>query len=266
MGLTHHSISEEFLTIKNGIQDLHKVQRSKRIPYREDKVYSFQKLLSRINKKKKVIITGIPRSGTGFIANTLKTYRNSKILGEVFDHGVWENYKSTVETSENFSLQYRAELFGLKYLLFQTPTYLEDLERLSKLGWHIIGTIRDEPFHQALSFYTATVTKRYHVLKSGNNASKNYSSFLVDKNIFSDLIELYKKANFQLRIDYKSVTKDNNKILFDEIKAEDPCCRKLEKILTLEVESLKPNEEKTQINYHELVLNYSYLEMEFQNG
>jgi len=149
----------------------------------------------------KVLVTGLPRSGTGYISSLLSSHPNSFTKGEVFDPAQ-HSYNNYVQKAQELAAKRPHALFSLKFLAFQSPSYPTDLMDLGSLGWKIIGLHRKNKALQALSYYLATAFDtfhRFHESKSGHPIKVHVDLLNVVTGILiqseTQLLEYYKELH-----------------------------------------------------------------------
>jgi len=168
-------------------------------------------LVARPRRQDRLIITGLPRSGTGFIQSIISSLPRAFCKGEVFapELHIYDDY---VKMATTLSDRRNHEIFGIKFLFFQSPNYWADIEELSKRGWKVIGTRRKDSNQQALSYYLATATGYFHRF----DKTQMPEAITIDLALLDQCIKIFTKCSSILNDNYMSLKNEMLVIDFEE--------------------------------------------------
>ena len=253
-----HPIAHDFERVKSLIKKVHGIPETSSPQLRniksQTKPWNSLKNRLTLGPKTRIVISGIPRSGTGFIKELIASYPSSFTKGEIFSPEKSASIGNYIKRANALADRRNTELFALKFLLFQSPEYKKDLSGLVQNGWKLIVTQRTNIGQQALSHYLATAQDRFHSLVSIPLDSPPLIS--VDLDLFKRVIELFQRANKTLIEDIKIWEDDALVLSFeDDIRPVSPAVNKVAQFLDVEVNSLKPLEQRTFSNNLSLVRN-----------
>lgn len=202
MQKTVHPKAIAFQDLANTIRRAHGLQ-ARLLLDRTEPIYNSTRsqikalLSSTSSSQTKVVLTGLPRSGTGYVQRILASHPDSFVKGEVFDPAK-HRYNNYVRKAEELAAKRHQPLFCLKFLLFQSPSYLEDLMQLAEKGWKILGTFRQDVAAQALSYYLATALDTFH----SDSPSTPQGTITVQIPLLKETLSLFQEAHLQLQQDY----------------------------------------------------------------
>lgn len=198
-----------------------------------------------------VVITGTPRSGTGYIQSLLGSYPDSFVKGEVFDP-VKHRYQQYVQKAQELAHKRTQRLFALKFLLFQAPNYSSDFAELANKGWKFVGTYRENTKAQALSYYLATAIDTFH--SSGSTTTPKPID--VRSDLLVQVQHLFEEAQSQLMRDYETLGESLQTIHFEQdIQTSKQGIYLVAQHLGLHAEGLKEKERPTFSNPWQLIRN-----------
>lgn len=253
-----HPTAREFEEIKRQIKTAHGLSQGGvsvlRNTSKQKRSLRFSVPSLKASHKTKVIITGIPRSGTGFVKELLSSYPNSFTKGEVFSPEKSNTIDDYPKLAHQLADKRSVDLFALKFLLFQSPQYHQDIQQLAESGWRIIVTRRGNSSEQTLSHYLATVKNRFHSVNLPSLTRDE--TICVDGVLIKQLHDLFKRANDQLQHDTNAWGKDVLSLSFEhDIRPVSPAVARTAKFLGIPAESLKAVEEKTFTDNWSLIKN-----------
>lgn len=199
----------------------------------------------------KVLITGLPRTGTGYVSSLLESHPSSFIKGEVFDLSK-HLYKNYVLKAQELAAKRTQELFSLKFLAFQSPRYVTDLQELGNLGWKIIGLHRKNISLQALSYYLSTAFDTFHRF----NESKNRLPIKVHLEWLNVVKGILTVVEAELLDHYQTLQPFIQIINFEkDIIEESRCADIISHFLKMPAEFFQEKEQPTFSNKWELISN-----------
>ena len=241
-----HPMMKRYMALEDEIRAFHGSKKSSLktpvIQYEGFLNTCFNRLRQLKNNQKKVVITGLARSSTGFFKSLLSNHPRHRILTEIFNPNYKGEFPNPEKTSKLIAVNNPLNLVGFKLLLYHVLDYEKFIKNLHKDNWKILALKRNESKKQALSLYLALAYNFYH-----NNIHSTIpeKKILIDPDLLLKAINLFEISNKELSSYYRILEDKIHIINFSEIKNEDLLCGKLSSIINIPSAHLIPSEKKT---------------------
>lgn len=251
-----HPIAQEFSKLKKEILKAHGIAPPIQNAVRRSSASGLFKKKASPKNQTRIVISGLPRSGTGVIKELIDAHPRGFAKGEVFSPERGVIVKNYVREAEALADKRRFSYFALKFLLFQSPNYQDDIAHLLETGWKLIVVKRNDLAGQCLSHYLATALNQFHNLDRPSERKRALPSVFVRLELMEQLKTLFKKANDQLQEDVEKWGGQALQLSFEEDITEiSSGISKVANFLEIEAEEFILKEHKTFDDNWKLVEN-----------
>lgn len=202
----------------------------------------------------KVLIIGLPRSGTTYLQTLLASTEESYIKGEFFSPYLGRYYQDYPKKAKQFSRYHRKKLVGFKFMMFHSPNYETDLVNLKNNGWKIICTHRENLKEQSLSNYLSAANHFFH--RTCSNTNETFEKKVINLELLDQHLSVYKES---FEIQQKIISNLNSPICiidFEDIKGKNGIYKKLSNYLSISINESTTQTLKTYPSLKDVIKNY----------
>lgn len=202
----------------------------------------------------KVLIIGLPRSGTTYLQTLLASTEDSYIKGEFFSPFLGKYHQDYPKKAKQFSRYNRQKLVGFKFMMFHSPNYETDLVKLQNKGWKIICTQRENLKEQSLSNYLSAANHFFH--RTSSNTKETFEKKIINLQLLDQHLSVYKES---FDIQQKIISNFNSPICtinFKDFKDKNVVHKKLSDYLNISIKGSANQTLKTYPSLNDVIKNY----------